>query len=305
MKTIAVLMSTYNGEKYLKEQINSILSQKCECTIDLIIRDDGSIDNTTQILDSYGDKLRWYSGENCGVGLSFLKLVQDNIGYDYYAFSDQDDYWYSDKLQRGIDTIKNVDNYALYCSNAEMCDESLKPLGRNVHRSMEYYNMERAFVGFSSAQGCTCVFNKKLAEIIQINKLPQNFILHDSYLTCLCFALGGFFFADEYASMKYRMHSSNVGGMNTKAQSGIIGIIKSRTKYIIKKPHRSISLQVEEIFENNFELVVDEAKIFINNVLDAKHSYRRILKLATNQRLKEESFNLDVANRLKLLLNNF
>lgn len=83
-------MSTYNGEKYLSEQIESILRQDCDAEISLIVRDDGSSDKTTEILDEYKEKelLTWFQGENVRPAKSFWQLIKSNPGYDYYAFAD-------------------------------------------------------------------------------------------------------------------------------------------------------------------------------------------------------------------------
>ena len=108
MKTIQILMSTYNGEKYLKEQLESILTQDCEqfgkAALTLKVRDDGSQDGTQQILQQYAEKypeiISWYQGENVGVIGSFFDLMKQADVCDYYAFADQDDYWMPEKLTR-------------------------------------------------------------------------------------------------------------------------------------------------------------------------------------------------------------
>lgn len=307
MKRIAVLMSTYNGEKYLQEQIDSIINQKCDCDIQLIIRDDGSSDNTIEILKRNAEKgnLIYFTGANLGAGYGFLQLLIDNPDYDYYAFADQDDYWYADKLQRAVDVISSIENYALYCSNSEMCDASLVPLGRNVHRTMKYYNHERVFLGLTCAQGCTCVFNKRLAKLIQEKEMPQNTILHDSFITCLCFAVGGFFYADEWSSMKYRMHGNNVGGLLTKAQTGFMKMIISRMHYIFSIPKHSIVSQMAEIEKTYGEKIPSKNLELLQSVVVSKYILSKRLRYLLSSTIKDESFNLDVANRIKILLGNY
>ena len=106
-KVIQVLMSTYNGKDYLREQIDSILAQNCKeqmgVSLKLFIRDDGSKDGTQKILDEYAekypDRISWYQGENIGVIKSFFELMEkSDEKAEYYAFSDQDDYWHKEKL---------------------------------------------------------------------------------------------------------------------------------------------------------------------------------------------------------------
>ena len=106
---VLVLLSSYNGEKYIKEQIDSILTQK-NITVKLFIRDDGSTDATRNILKEYEK----YSncvvvfGDNIGAANSFLWLIQNAHSSGYYAFSDQDDIWDRDKLSSAISIIKST-----------------------------------------------------------------------------------------------------------------------------------------------------------------------------------------------------
>ena len=133
---VAVLMSTYNGENYMKEQIESILNQRGNFELDLWVRDDGSTDATKKILMQYEieKKLHWYEGRNLKPALSFMDLIKHCENYDYYAFADQDDYWMPDKLLTGIMQIKDIKTPSLYCSNAELVDDNLKSLGRDVYK---------------------------------------------------------------------------------------------------------------------------------------------------------------------------
>ena len=127
MRNILVLMSTYNGEKYLKEQIDSILAQK-NVEVTIRVRDDGSTDGTIRILEEYQKcgKLNWYSSTNMGPAKSFLDLVYNApLKYDYYAFCDQDDYWKEDKLYKAIERLEHFDDKpALYHCELEIVDEN-------------------------------------------------------------------------------------------------------------------------------------------------------------------------------------
>ena len=109
--TVAVLMSTYNGEKYIKEQLDSIFNQK-EVYVTLYVRDDGSTDNTLEIIKAYhNDIILLPFDENKGPGLSFMTLLYHVMSlstqYDYYAFADQDDIWMDVKLNKAIQQIQN------------------------------------------------------------------------------------------------------------------------------------------------------------------------------------------------------
>lgn len=110
-KSVQVVMSTYNGEKYLKEQIDSILSQE-GVDVRLYIRDDGSSDRTTDILASYQEhkNVKIEKGNNLGFAKSFLTALDECDEADYYAFSDQDDVWEKDKLSTAIQSINTPSN---------------------------------------------------------------------------------------------------------------------------------------------------------------------------------------------------
>ena len=124
---ILVLMSTYNGEKYITEQIESIENQKLDIPLNILVRDDGSKDNTVNILNKLNEKyknIKVLQEENIGCNASFFKLFKIAEGYKYYAISDQDDIWLEDKLQRGINKIRkeNIFIPILYGSCSYLMD---------------------------------------------------------------------------------------------------------------------------------------------------------------------------------------
>ena len=110
MKTVQILLSSYNGDKYINRQIDSILCQK-DVEVHLLIRDDGSTDQTRQIIKKYEKKypfnIKVVLGENIGWKKSFFTLLKLAGDYDYYAFADQDDYWYEDKEISAIDVMES------------------------------------------------------------------------------------------------------------------------------------------------------------------------------------------------------
>ena len=130
MKKVLVLMSTYNGQMYLKEQLVSIYAQKgVDCT--LLVRDDGSSDCTKQILaeEEKNGNLRWYEGRNVGPARSFWDLLLNAPKCEWYAFSDQDDVWHEDKLKAALEQFGNcVDRPALYFGQTQLVDENLCPM---------------------------------------------------------------------------------------------------------------------------------------------------------------------------------
>lgn len=119
MQKIAVLMSTYNGEKFVREQIQSIIFQKIseQYILELFVRDDGSTDTTPKIVDliasQFADKISVVKDEsgNLGVKKSFIKLVE-NIDADFYFFADQDDIWLTDKVETMVNILNEHAAYS-------------------------------------------------------------------------------------------------------------------------------------------------------------------------------------------------
>ena len=130
MQSVLVMMSTYNGGRYLREQLNSILIQK-GIALDIMIRDDMSTDDTKSILDEYKKKNKNISviyGKNVGACQSFFELMKNaKLKYNYYAFCDQDDVWMDDKLITGINRLSDVknDKPSLYYSGQTIVDDNL------------------------------------------------------------------------------------------------------------------------------------------------------------------------------------
>lgn len=260
---MAVLMSSYNGDKYIRQQIDSILEQKCDFEINLIVRDDGSLDSTTQILEAYAEneRLEWYTGENLKSAKSFMDLLYQHKGYDFYSFADQDDIWENDKLQRAIEHLKYVKGPALYCSNAALVDENLELLGGNVYKNKPHIDLYTIMCA-CNILGCTMVFNRELAEIIVAQERPEKIIMHDAYIACICIAVGGKIIYEDYEGMKYRQHGANVIGYNI----GLIGKIKQRFQAVFGEREVTVADEAAEILEKYSVLMPEENRRWVSKV---------------------------------------
>lgn len=218
MYKVAVLMSTYNGEKYLREQIDSILAQK-DVEVTLYVRDDGSSDGTIEIIKSYwksNKNIRLNIGENLGVGNSFMQLVCDaGDEYDYYAFADQDDVWLPEKLNRGIDKVSSYETPSCYCSNQTLVDDKGKTI-RERHS-------ERISTGYldvlnnNLVTGCTMIWNKALQnDLIEEKHIPSSELLqkriHDVWVAMVASTIGVVIY-DDKSFIHYRQHENNVVGV--------------------------------------------------------------------------------------------
>ncbi len=220
MKTVAVLMSTYNGEKYLREQIDSILAQ-AGVAASLFVRDDGSSDDTEQILAEYAEKdarVHYEMCENVGVGNSFMNLLYSAPeAFDYYAFSDQDDIWLPEKLSEAIETLEES-GALLYASNQECVDKDGNSLGLRYAEGREIFLSPVQIMERNMISGCTMVFGKNFRDILTSeDHRPTEGLLrnriHDVWLAAAAATCGKIEY-DGRAFIQYRQHENNVVGAN-------------------------------------------------------------------------------------------
>lgn len=212
MRKVLVLMATYNGEKYLQEQLNSLYEQQ-DIDVDILVRDDGSKDKTLEILreNSRTHSLRWYQGEHKNVANGFFELMQKGgeEEYSFYAFCDQDDIWDFDKLRIAVDRIENEMRPTLYYSGQRLVDENLVFI--EEHKLNKERSLKTRFV-LSDFAGCTGVFNKALLnEVVKFK--PNYMLMHDTWILRVCLALGGKVIVDCEPRMDYRQHSGNTLGL--------------------------------------------------------------------------------------------
>lgn len=211
MTKVTVVMSTYNGERYLHEQIESILHQQ-GCQVELLVRDDGSEEDQLSVLREYQrrDKLRLLCGENLKPAKSFLEAVKLAGDAEYYAFSDQDDVWMPDKLSTAIAHLER-ENSAL--PNAYFCNLTAVDQDKNV--LMSHLLPRKAVTGYRQILvrsphifGCTMVFNRALRDVIAARPLPQTVYMHDLWTALIAAAMGKLLY-DSESHILYRQHGNN------------------------------------------------------------------------------------------------
>ena len=216
--SVLILLSTYNGEKYLREQLDSLLNQTV--SVEILVRDDGSTDSTCEILDEYKikGKLDWYTGDNVKSAKSFWDLVKKAPQADFYAFCDQDDYWFENKIERALSKISQIENQnqpILYCSNVTVADSTLRPIKDMSSSGNTFTDFPHSLI-YSLAPGCTFVFNARAMEEFIKYDMNTNFeIIHD-WLAHKIVAMMGLVIYDSQPSMLYRQHGNNVIGAQRK-----------------------------------------------------------------------------------------
>lgn len=215
MTKIIVLMSTFNGEKYLREQIDSVLNQK-NVEVKLLVRDDGSTDSTKEILEEYRKTklLDWFDGKNLKPARSFMELVYKAPDFDYYAFCDQDDVWLPDKLDIALKVLKGSENTkpALYYGRPRMVDVNLAAINNNLKQGIEMKDTISSAVVRSKCTGCTIVMNRAL-RVALCSKEPEYLVMHDAWAHKTCLALSGDVYFDNDVHILYRQHGNNQIGI--------------------------------------------------------------------------------------------
>jgi glycosyltransferase involved in cell wall biosynthesis len=206
---VKVLLSAYNGEKYIGQQIDSLLAQTYP-NIEIYVRDDGSKDGTLAVLKPYVEKGQIYldAGKNLGFVKSFFTLIENAGDADYYAFCDQDDVWLEQKIQMAVDMLEKEDarKPLLYFSNYDLYDQDLNFMchreGNKPKICFRNSLVDCVSLGFNS------VFNRK-AHDLTVEHIPQKSIGHDSWMYMLCAGLGKVIY-DPRPTVKYRRHNANV-----------------------------------------------------------------------------------------------
>ncbi|TXI91482.1 MAG: glycosyltransferase family 2 protein [Neisseriales bacterium] len=207
---ISIAMATYNGEKYLAEQLDSILSQS-QVPNEIIIVDDYSTDDTWQILQSYAKNnstIKIYQNEsNLGACQTFNKAILLTTG-DLIALSDQDDVWLPNKLAV---LMANISDNLLIHSDAYIVDEKLNVISQTFKKGVMSQQNFIDYLFANNVTGCTCLFKRELINLAL--PIPTGFYIHDHYLAIAASYFGKL----NYLSIpliKYRQHSNNQIGKN-------------------------------------------------------------------------------------------
>lgn len=214
MIKVAILLSYYDGIKYIDEQLLSISRLNIDgISFDVIIRNDGCNNSESKsYLCSLSDKYSFVkitTGNNIGVVQSFYKLLDENSGYDFYAFCDQDDYWCEDKIKVAIDLLSRHAGPVLYCSDYTAVDHNLNELiVKNREVVPTIYN--GLFKNFCT--GCTCIINDSLRSKLLAKWPRQNIPMHDWWMLLSAYCVGNVVF-DHRSFILYRQHSNNVVGV--------------------------------------------------------------------------------------------
>lgn len=286
--TVAICMATYNGEAFLSEQIDSIIKQSYTNWV-LFIRDDNSADSTRTVIDGYvadyPEKIVLINDPDLVGGSSkknfaaILEWVNKNRDFNYFMFSDQDDYWLPDKVEKSLGRLKTIEEQThgpvLVHTDLMVVDSELKVLGDSFfeYRALDpnVKDINHLLVQ-NNVTGCTMIWNKALNDLLSLNN--DNVAMHDWWITLVACCFGTIECLEEPTIM-YRQHGRNVVGatrVNTPA-------------FIINR------LKGNNHVKDTLRQSVDQAKSFVAYYGD---------ELETNQRKTVEKFSdLYRHNKLK------
>jgi glycosyltransferase involved in cell wall biosynthesis len=298
---VNILLSTFNGERFLVEQLESILSQTYKNVV-IHVRDDGSSDRTREILSNYAFEYPQYLkvdfGNNLGVIKSFFELLcNSDSKCDYFAFCDQDDVWKKDKISNAIAAIEDYSSHpAMYCSNYYLVDENL-----NIIRCKKKNDVKPSFYNAlveNIATGCTIVINKHARELIA-KQVPKKALMHDWWFYLVVSAFGAVIY-DSNESMFYRQHSSNVVGVKSNLLDKWISRVK---RFKARQGMPFVTEQAEE-FRNIFgSLLSLSKKEGLNRFLDERNSFWGRLAYAVKGESYRQSFIDNFIFKILIILN--
>lgn len=296
MGMVSIVMATYNGDKYLDEQIESIISSTYQ-DFKLYIYDDGSKDSTMEILESYKrqypDKIYVSQNHtNLGVTQNFLHAINRTTA-DYVMLCDQDDVWKSDKIARTLKRIRQMEiqfgknlPMAVF-TDAHVVDSNLNMLQESFFRSgrlnprltdLSHLLMENKLIG------CTVMINGALRKVLQGSCIPQHARFHDGWLGLIASSLGKVSFIKE-PTLFYRQHEANLVG-NKKFLSYILNRVRNLREQ--KRALLELQIQAGE-FAKLYSNIIDEDKLELIirfSELNQKSFLRRRILIIRNGYLK-------------------
>lgn len=230
-KKISVCIATYNGEKYIKEQIESILFQTIQPN-EIIISDDNSTDKTIEIIKNINSPLiKIFKNKDKGIIKNFENALLNSTG-DYIFLCDQDDIWKNNKIEKVIESLKNYD---LVVHNAEIKEMNISS---EIKRTLfEVYNSKAGIIkNFykNSYVGCCMAFNRKILE--KSLPFPEKIYMHDAWIGMISEINSKIYFEKEIL-MEYRRHGNNASETCEKSKRNFkekIGIRLYLLKELIK-----------------------------------------------------------------------
>ena len=236
---IAILLAAYNGEKYIEEQLDSLLAQSNH-EWELYIHDDGSDDRTVQLIakyiDSYPEKIHLIEGASCGSAKENFFNLLNNVNADYYMFCDQDDVWLENKIDRTFQDMTEMEKAVsqdlpiLVYTDLKVTDQNLNVVSESMNSYQKLKPDENTFKNLlvqGKVSGSTVMINRACAEMVLKTHDTSSIIMHDWWCSLVAAKYGVIKYIDE-ALILYRQHDRNVvGAKNVNSFKYIAARIKN------------------------------------------------------------------------------
>jgi glycosyltransferase involved in cell wall biosynthesis len=259
---VHIMMATFQGERYLQAQLDSI-AQQTHTNWTLTISDDGSKDQTIEICKNFAQihsgRVHILKGPERGATANFFNLIAETPLTQeggFFAFSDQDDVWHPRKLSQALLAIESLHTAPcqplLYCGRTRVVDEHLKPLGMSPQPAKP--------LGFGNAlvqnvvNGNTMVFNAPLLRLLRQVK-PEHAVLHDWTAYLAATGCGGKIWFDPEPCLDYRQHALNVVGSQGRLRDKL-----KRMAMVFQGQYRQWGDQTEAIVEDLTPFLSEQAR---------------------------------------------
>lgn len=226
-KKVNILLATYNGSNYIGQQLESLVNQTYE-NIDIYVRDDCSTDNTKEIISEFinrhNDKKIFLIDSNINLGYPncFIEILRLSEEVEYYAFCDQDDVWFNDKIDNAVKCLDKLNKKIplLYYSSVDYYDEKLNfvrhsRFASSLHRNRADLDLQKFLLG-GEPLGMTFVFNNITAKALLSADNDKRGCFKDGFIKTYAASCGEIVY-DPQPSAKYRRHSGAVTGNNNPA----------------------------------------------------------------------------------------
>ncbi|MBP3685144.1 MAG: glycosyltransferase family 2 protein [Oscillospiraceae bacterium] len=290
--TVAICMATYNGETYIEEQIASILKQTYTNWV-LFIRDDHSRDGTVEairgFITHYPDKIVLIEDGTLKGGsakqnfASILQWVTEHYDFQYFMFSDQDDVWLGEKIEKTMAAMKKNENSPdqplLVHTDLKVVDQDLQVLGESFfqYRALnpEVKDLRHLLIQ-NNITGCTMLWNKALNDLIDIG--DEAVAMHDWWITLTACVFGKIVCLKE-ATVLYRQHGSNVVGATKVNTLGFIIKRLSGSSHV--RETLQMSIRQADAFRNNYWDRLEKETLAILSCFSNLYEHNKLIRLVT------------------------
>ena len=278
MKTVNILLSSYNGEKFIAEQIESLLAQDYPA-VTIHIRDDGSSDGTVDVIRRFTDRpnVKLYEGENVGYRRSFAWLLSNCRGADYYAYCDQDDHWMPDKISRAVKALDRFDENtpAIYIGDFFWGDADCNPGNPNRNAFKKHSLVKYITTGDMNTFGFTEVFNECAAAGIR-DREPLDLCVHDQivYLYCRC---AGKVIWDEKPTACYRRYGENASPQELQGGSRLTHLVWQIRTFLLSSGRDRIYDRFREFYQAYGDIISPEDKKVFSLYINEGHRLKKAL----------------------------